>query len=56
MTELLGTFLDQPGTPLVETIVTCAGDEEAELDLSQRRYLPRGSRAEQGKAWSVPAR
>jgi alanyl aminopeptidase len=48
------TFLRQPGVPLVEATLHCAGDGPARLALSQRRYLPIGSRASAAATWQIP--
>lgn len=52
--ETIQTFLDQPGTPVVEVLMTCEEGRPAELDLMQQRYLPAGSSAAQGKTWAIP--
>ena len=52
--ETIRAFLDQPGVPLVEVVMTCEEGRPPELDLLQRRYLPAGSTAAQGEVWSIP--
>ncbi len=47
------SFLDQPGTPRIQTEVTCK-DGHAQLDLRQSRYLPLGSKADSNALWGVP--
>jgi len=48
-----GTFLDQPGVPLVEARLECdaAG---ARVRLAQSRWLPRGSTASRDRTWQIP--
>ncbi|MCE9673311.1 M1 family metallopeptidase [Myxococcus stipitatus] len=50
------TFLDQPGVPLVAMELQCPRGAAPRLSLSQRRYLPLGSKGEEGAAptWRVP--
>jgi Peptidase family M1 domain/ERAP1-like C-terminal domain/Peptidase M1 N-terminal domain len=47
------TFLDQPGVPLLDVRVACDATG-ARLDLSQSRWLPRGSQARRDAAWQIP--
>ena len=48
------TFLDQPGLPLLEAKVSCAG-EKGTLQLSQSRYLPLGTPPqEREQLWQIP--
>ena len=54
--EMLSTFTDQPGVPLITLEMTC-GDKRfdaARLSLKQSRFLPKGSRADASTAWRVP--
>ena len=48
-----GSFLDQPGVPLVRVTQVCdaAGSR---LELAQSRWLPLGSRAAPSGAWGIP--
>jgi alanyl aminopeptidase len=46
------TFLEQPGVPLVEIKVDCAGTPK--LSLTQSRYLPLGSKGDRHQKWDVP--
>ncbi|MDQ3035095.1 MAG: ERAP1-like C-terminal domain-containing protein [Myxococcota bacterium] len=48
------SFLLQPGVPLIEANVVCEEGQPARLALSQRRYLPVGSRASADARWQVP--
>ncbi|HUH04423.1 MAG TPA: M1 family aminopeptidase, partial [Kofleriaceae bacterium] len=48
------TFLDQVGTPLVSMDVRCDEGAPPVLALTQRRYLPIGSRAAADQVWQVP--
>ncbi|AKJ07046.1 alanyl aminopeptidase [Archangium gephyra] len=56
LTAALSTFLDQPGVPLVSMGLRCTAGAPPTLTLSQRRFLPVGSKgagtAEQ--TWQVP--
>jgi alanyl aminopeptidase len=52
--ETMATFLDQPGTPLVQTELVCKEDAAPRLRLRQTRALPAGSEAPEGEPWSVP--
>ncbi|HET9451633.1 MAG TPA: M1 family metallopeptidase, partial [Aggregicoccus sp.] len=51
---MFNTFLEQPGVPLVSLKLECARGQPPRLQLSQRRYLPVGSRGETGSLWQVP--
>jgi alanyl aminopeptidase len=53
LAPLFASFLDQPGVPLVTAHATCEGGK-ARLVLSQERWLPVGSPAQPGIAWTVP--
>jgi len=51
----MGSFLDQPGVPLVKAEVVCAADGlSAEVKLAQSRYLPAGSSLDGKQLWQVP--
>jgi alanyl aminopeptidase len=55
--EVLKTFLDQPGVPVLEVgDVVCApgGQGGATVALTQSRYAPAGTQVEQGATWSIP--
>ena len=54
VTQAIATFLDQPGTPLVEVTPTCSGSGPLLLQMRQSRYLPAGSEADPGSPWSIP--
>ncbi|MEP6995715.1 MAG: M1 family metallopeptidase [Acidobacteriota bacterium] len=47
------TFLDQPGVPVIEVSLDCAG-AAGRLGLAQKRLLPIGSRGSTGETWRVP--
>jgi len=47
------SFLDQPGTPRIQSEVACK-DGKAQLHLTQSRYLPLGSKADSNALWGVP--
>ena len=51
--KAFSTFLDQPGVPLVTAHLSCAGGN-AELQLSQQRFLPRGSAGSADQLWNIP--
>jgi cytosol alanyl aminopeptidase len=47
------TFLDQPGVPLVTVRLQC-GTGKYKIDLSQERFLPRGSQGSSKQTWNIP--
>ncbi len=51
--RVLSTFLDQGGAPLVSATVDCSG-KVPKVALSQRRYLPVGSKGDTAGMWRVP--
>lgn len=51
--EMIGSFLDQPGTPLIETRLECAKGG-ALARLRQTRSLPLGSRTDARGLWDLP--
>ena len=55
---MFGTFLDQPGVPLVRGELECGsangGRGPASIRLQQRRYLPRGSSGSATGRWETP--
>ena len=51
--QVLGTFLDQGGAPIVSATVDCSG-KVPKVVLSQRRYLPLGSKGDKARTWRVP--
>jgi len=53
------SFVDQPGLPMVSAVQHCETDGVeieglTELDLTQLRYAPLGSKTEQGQLWQIP--
>lgn len=48
------TFLDQPGAPLVDVTLGCAAGKPPTLALSQRRFLPVGSKGSAEQTWLIP--
>ncbi len=48
------TFVDRPGTPLLDVKVRCEGDA-AVASIAQSRWLPAGSAVPQTGPWRVPA-
>lgn len=51
--EMMKTFIDQPGAPLLEVTPLCAGSA-SQVRIKQSRYLPAGSRAAKTGPWFVP--
>ncbi|HEY3625797.1 MAG TPA: M1 family aminopeptidase [Terracidiphilus sp.] len=51
--QAFSTFLDQAGVPLITPKLTCNG-QSAELELTQRRFLPRGSQGSSDQLWMIP--
>ncbi len=50
----LRSFVDKPGTPLVEVNWTCDDDGAAKVSLKQSRALPLGSKGDAKKTWAIP--
>ena len=48
------SFLDQPGAPRVAARLRCEGGAPPRLELRQRRWLPWGSKGDDGQRWEVP--
>ena len=48
-----GSFLEQPGVPLIDHRLVCDG-KTARLDLRQQRALPAGTRENARRTWQVP--
>ena len=48
------TFLDQAGVPLVTAELHCQAGVPARLALSQKRFLPFGSKGSAAQTWKVP--
>jgi alanyl aminopeptidase len=51
--QTAATFVDQPGTPLIDVALDCSGPKP-QVALTQSRYLPAGSQAAQTGPWRVP--
>jgi alanyl aminopeptidase len=51
--KAFSSFLDQPGVPLVTAHLSCAGGS-AQLQLSEQRFLPRGSSGSADQLWDIP--
>lgn len=47
------SFLDQPGTPMITSTLKC-DQNTPRLTLSQKRFLPEGSKADAKMQWLVP--
>jgi alanyl aminopeptidase len=51
----VGTFLDQPGVPWIETELRCSDrSKPPEVVLKQSRYLPAGSAGNRAQLWQLP--
>lgn len=50
----MATFLDQPGTPMLDVQVICEADKVS-LNIKQARFKPAGSAAPDAGPWSTPA-
>ncbi|MEO6326715.1 MAG: M1 family metallopeptidase [Thermoanaerobaculia bacterium] len=48
------SFLDQAGVPLVTAELRCSAGAPARLALSQKRFLPLGSKGSAAQLWQVP--
>jgi alanyl aminopeptidase len=46
------SFLNQPGAPLVDVALSCAG--KPTLTLKQQRFLPVGSKGSTNQKWQIP--
>lgn len=51
--QLLSSFIEQPGVPLVEVTPSCKPEGIA-LSLRQRRFVPLGSSAKPRRRWTLP--
>jgi alanyl aminopeptidase len=51
--KAFSSFLDQPGVPLVTAHLSCGGGS-AQLQLTQQRFLPRGSAGSADQLWDIP--
>ncbi|MEO1336762.1 MAG: ERAP1-like C-terminal domain-containing protein, partial [Myxococcota bacterium] len=47
------SFIEQPGVPHLDVNVSCSADK-AQLEVSQRRYAPLGSKIDVDMKWGVP--
>jgi alanyl aminopeptidase len=52
--EAFSSFLDQPGVPSIHAEIRCTDGAPPTVHLSQRRYVPLGSRVAAGASWQVP--
>ncbi len=52
LTKAFKTFLEQPGVPLISATLRCDGAPA--VALSQKRFLPLGSKGDASKLWEVP--
>jgi len=53
ISRAFSTFLDQAGVPLLRVRLQC-GDGGAKLQVSQQRFLPRGSQGSGNQSWNIP--
>ncbi|MBM7116312.1 M1 family metallopeptidase [Archangium primigenium] len=53
VSQVLSSFLEQGGAPLVSARLDCAG-QTPEVKLSQSRFLPLGSQGEAARRWAIP--
>jgi cytosol alanyl aminopeptidase len=51
--KAFSSFLDQAGVPLLTVHLTCSNGS-AELQVSQQRFLPRGSAGSADQLWDIP--
>ncbi|MEO6409792.1 MAG: M1 family aminopeptidase [Burkholderiaceae bacterium] len=50
----IGSFLDQPGVPMLQVALDCPQGAAPRLRIVQSRFLPVGSAASSAGAWRVP--
>ena len=50
----IGSFLDQPGVPLLQVALDCPQGAAPRLRIAQSRFLPVGSAASSAGTWRVP--
>ena len=48
------SFLDQAGAPLVDVALACAAGKPPTLKVTQRRFLPVGSKGSPDQTWQIP--
>ena len=53
LAKAFSTFLDQAGVPLLTARLKCQSGA-AQLELSQQRFVPRGSQAAPDQLWNIP--
>ncbi|MBV9266135.1 MAG: hypothetical protein JO061_08205, partial [Acidobacteriaceae bacterium] len=53
VTQPFSTFLNQAGVPLLSIALECNGNAPV-LHLSQQRYLPLGTKADNEQLWQIP--
>lgn len=54
VSNTFGSFLDQPGAPVVAVNLSCPKGAAPKLTFAQRRYLPLGSTGESKQTWALP--
>lgn len=55
LTAAFRSFVEQPGVPLLETDLDCAGEDGPHVTLKQSRYRPLGSAIDPATRWTIPA-
>jgi alanyl aminopeptidase len=53
LVEAFRSFVEQPGTPLLEVDWSC-GSGDVQVDVKQSRYLPLGSMGSPDRRWQIP--
>ncbi|HWR49975.1 MAG TPA: M1 family metallopeptidase [Bryobacteraceae bacterium] len=55
VTPVFSTYLEQPGVPVLTVDMKCGGEGKTpSLQVSQKRYLPMGSKAPAEQTWQIP--
>jgi aminopeptidase N len=55
LASVAGSWVGQPGFPLVSVVASCDAEGNRSLNLAQKRFLLRGADAD-GALWSIPLR
>lgn len=54
ITAAFSSYVDQVGVPLARVEWSCVDDDLLEIDISQKRSLPLGSKADPSALWRIP--
>ncbi|MDB4965922.1 MAG: peptidase [Myxococcales bacterium] len=54
VTAAFKSFLDQAGAPMVDVALKCEAGKAPSLALSQRRFMPIGSKGANNQTWQIP--